>query len=319
MMGELLMRIYQFLLVFFIIFCFQFITGCGQNGKPYQFNQVAKNLNFPEGPAWDGKSTLYFSNCNVGWISRVAKGEVDSFAVAPSHPDSFGQTNGLAVYKDGSVYACDFGIGAIVRFTPCGCCEIFLSGFQGQRFNRPNDLAFDQKGNLYFTDPKSYGADKPDGRIFGYFRESDTLKLLFEGLCFPNGIAFSADGKTLYVAESAKSHVLKFPVNDDGMLGDSSIFTRMPGGDPDGIALDEKGNVYVAHFGGGAIQVFNPAGKLLEKIMVPGKKPSNLEFAGEDLHDLYVTEDESNAVYVSRVKTAGIKLFSSPEGQPDKK
>jgi gluconolactonase len=305
--------------MFFVICGFLLFIGCAEEANGYRFTKVAEKLNFPEGPAWDGQSTLYFSNCNAGWISRLAKGEVDTFAFAPSHPDSFGQTNGLAVYSDGNVYACDFGIGAMVRFTSCGCCEIVLSGYQSQRFNRPNDLAFDQKGNIYFTDPKSYGADKPDGRVFGWFRESDTLKLLFDGLCFPNGIAFSADGKTLYVAESAKSHVLKFPVNEDGSLGVSTIFTRMPGGDPDGIALDEHGNIYVAHFGGGAIQVFNPAGKLIERIAVPGEKPSNLEFAGEDLRDLYVTEDETNAVYVTRVKTAGLKLFSSPDGHQSKK
>lgn len=298
--------------MFLLFFMLLFFAGCVKIPTKFTFKKVAAGLSFPEGPAWDGKSTLYMSNCYGDWISRLSEGLVDTFALKPTKPDSFGQTNGMTVFKDGFIYACDFGLGAIVRFMPCGCCNIVVAGYEGQRFNRINDLAFDSKGHLYFTDPKSYGADKPDGRLFVYSTTDSSLKLLFEGLCFPNGIAFSADGKHLFVAESARARVLKFKVNEDGALGDSMVFAHLPGGDPDGLALDVEGNLYAAHFGGSAIQVFSPNGVLKYKISTPGQKPSNLEFGGEDMCDLYITEDETNAVYITRTIIPGLKLFSSP-------
>jgi gluconolactonase len=78
------------------------------------------------------------------------------------------------------------------------------------------------------------------------------------------------------------------------------------------LAFDVEGNLYVAHFGGGAIYVLSPNGKIKEKIFAPGMKPSNVEFGGDDMITLFITEDETNSVYSMKVKIPGIKLFSSP-------
>ena len=117
------------------------------------FSKVAENLNFPEGPAWDGKSTLYVSNCNGDWITKVENENFSVFLKASNSPFTFEKTNGLTVYKDGSIFACDFGRGAILKINPEGKTEIYALGYNGNRFSRPNDLAFDKNGNLYFTDP----------------------------------------------------------------------------------------------------------------------------------------------------------------------
>ena len=183
------------------------------------------------------------------------------------------------------------------------------------RMRFPEGPAWDGKGNLYFTDPKSHGKDELDGRIFKVDIKSKVITLLADRLAFPNGIAFSPNGKKLFVCESAKNRILTFRVNDNGTLSDKTIFAELPGGDPDGLAFDAEGNLYVAHFGGNAIYVLSPNGEIKEKIITPGKNPSNLEFGGEDMKTLFITEDETNSVYSLQVEIPGLKLFSSPSNK----
>jgi gluconolactonase len=309
------MKVIKYVLFLPLIFAL-IMSGCkeknAESNENYELNKITSGLNFPEGPAWDGKSTLYVSNCNGSWITMVSGNQVDTLVDTPSAPVSFKQTNGLTVYQDGTIYACDFGLGAILTFDSSGECKLFLDGYQGKKFNRPNDLAFDQKGNLYFTDPKSYDVNNRDGVIYAYFRAEKLLKPVYSGLGFPNGLAFSPDGQYLYVCESALSRVLKFPIQSDGNLGDFSVFVEIAGGDPDGIAFDTRGNLYVAHFGTGAVYVVSPDQQIIRKIDLPGKKVTNVEFGDADMRTLYITEVETNALYKIRVEIPGLKLFLSP-------
>lgn len=190
-----------------------------------------------------------------------------------------------------------------------GKSEIIAPGYKGRKFNRPNDLAFDQKGNLYFTDPHAYDRKNPDGAVYRLDARSRKVTLVARELAFPNGIAFSADGRWLYICESAFERILRFRVDRRGKLHDRTVFITLPGGDPDGIAFDRDGCLYVAHFGGSAILVIGPDGQVRQVIPAPGKKPSNVEFAGPDLTTLYVTEDETNAIYKIKVGIPGVKLF----------
>jgi gluconolactonase len=274
------------------------------------FQKIAEGLQFPEGPAWDGKDNLYLSSCYGGYIAKIVDSSYSILADSIKNKP-LKQTNGLVVSKDGNIFACDYGIGAILKISPEGKTEIFVSGFNGVKFNRPNDLAFDPNGNLYFTDPKSYGPDKPDGRIF-MVDKSGKVTLIEKGLHFPNGIAFSSDAENLFVSESALNRVLKYRVNEDGSLSGKETFVLLPNGDPDGLALDISGNLYVAHFGNGSIYIISPEGVVLDSIKTPGKKPSNLEFGESDYKTLFITEDVTNSVYKLRMENPGIKLFYSP-------
>ncbi len=277
-----------------------------------KFIKIADGLNFPEGPAWDGKNNLYVSSCYGGYINKITNDSSFKFIDSTQEPFRLKQTNGLTFDKDGNLFACDYGIGAILKITPEGEAAIYADGFEGKKFNRPNDLAFDQNGNLYFTDPKSYGKDKPDGRVFRIDYQSKKITIVADQLCFPNGIAFSLDAKKLFVCESAQSRILAFDVDENGKLNNKKIFIELPGGDPDGIAFDQNSNLYAAHFGGGQIFVISPEGKIINKLETPGKKPSNVEFGGEDFKTLFITEDETNSVYKTEVEIPGSKLFYSP-------
>lgn len=275
---------------------------------------LAGELNFPEGPAWDGNGTLYFSSCKGEFIGKVGPEGYGVLLANDSQRDRWQRTNGLTVGADGNVYACEWAEtgGGILKVTPGGVATWVTHDFEGGRYQRPNDLAFDPVGNLYFTDPKSYDPNNPDGIVYRIDHATGNVTKAAEGFCFCNGLAFSADGSTLYLAESAKHRVLKLRVEADGSLSSPEVFAEMPGGDPDGMNFDEEENLYVAHFGGGFVWVFEPNGNLKRKLKTPGSKPSNVEFGGEDRRTLFITEDETNAVYKTRVDVPGLALFHHP-------
>ncbi len=271
------------------------------------WQKVADELEFPEGPAWDGERYVYFSNCRGNWIGQTDGINTTRFLKTTSDTPVFGKTNGLTFYH-GYLFACDFGLPAILKIALNGVVETYINSINGKPLNRPNDLAFDRQGNLFFTDPAEYNCDKPDGRVVRIAANAGTVTIVQDSMAFPNGIAFSPDEKFLYVAESACERVVRFKVSRRGTLIDKRIFVNLPGGDPDGLAVDAEGNLYIAHFGGGAVFVVNPEGKIIRRIIAPGKKPSNLEFAGPDSKTLYMTEVETNTLYRLPVKIPGLPL-----------
>ncbi len=280
-----------------------------------EWKLIADGLNFPEGPAWNGDDTLCFSNCLGGHVSRVDPAGYKVILGAEDQNDIHERTNGAVFGADGFLYACEYGknLGGILRIDPkTGHAEVYAKGPEGVTLNRPNDLAFAPDGDLYFTDPSSYDKNKPDGVVYKVDAETGATSVAASGFCFCNGLAFSEDGKNVYLAESARTRVLKFDVAEDGTLVNQSVFIDMPGGDPDGMNFDVEGNLYIAHFGGGAVWVVRPDGSVLKKIETPGKKPSNVDFGGADLKTLYVTEDETNGVYSMPNDIAGLPLFWHP-------
>jgi len=284
-----------------------FIVSCNQTifvEKEWQL--VGSGFVFPEGPTWHSDGILYVSNCYGNWIAKITKDKIDTLVFKSD--STFQNTNGLYVSAN-FIYACDFGLGRILKLSQTGKVTEVISGFVGEKFNRPNDLIVLNNGNIYFTDPKSYSKDKLDGRLFFYNAGESKLYLAEDSLAFPNGIAISPLEKNLYVCESAKNQIVRFKIDENGIPYNKQKFIALPGGDPDGLDFDVEGNLYVAHFGTGTIFVISPKATIIEKIKAPGLKPSNLEFGGDDLKTLYLTEDETNSVYKISVNIAGYKLI----------
>lgn len=269
---------------------------------------VATGFEFPEGPAWDGKRTLYLSDCSGGWIARYRQGIIDTLRQHQPADEAYKQTNGLTVGPDGFIYACEFGRGQISRLSPTGDVQVYSAEFENCPFKSPNDLTFDEAGNLYFTDPHSYDPQKPDGAVYKISADTRETIPVITGLAFPNGIAFTPDGRYLYVCESARHRILRFPVISPGEFGARQILIQLPGGDPDGIAFDRKGNLYVAHFGGGTVYVIGSDSRILQTIPTPGNRPTNLEFGGPLLRTLYLTEVETKSLYRMPVRIPGHRL-----------
>src|SRR5262249_49319140 len=159
-----------------------------------------------------------------------------------------------------------------------------VDNFEGKRLNSPNDLVYKSDGSLYFTDPP-YGLPDQDKdkkkelKFNGVFRlVNGKLQVLIKDLTRPNGIAFSPDEKTLYIANSDPDRKvwMRYDVKPDGTLANGKVFfdvtAEKEDGLPDGMKVDAQGNLYCS--GPGGLWVFSPDGKHLGTIKPP-ETPAN--------------------------------------------
>jgi gluconolactonase len=219
-------------------------------------------------------------------------------------------SNGLAFDPGGRLVLCEHGDRRITRLEADGRRTVLANRYEGRRLNSPNDLVFNSKGDLYFTDPPfglPRGADDPARELdfSGVFRldPGGRLTLLTQALSGPNGIALSPSEKTLYVADTAgpRSGWFAYDVNEDGTLAKGRAFAATPAwarariGVHDGLKTDLAGNVFAS--GPGGIHVFAPDGTHLGSIEVA--EPATNVAWGDDGSVLYITS--STALY--RIQT----------------
>lgn len=286
--------------------------------KDAKIEVLADGFEWSEGPCWiaDGEYLL-FSDIPRNRINKWKEGSGISVFMEKSGytgKEPFTGTepgsNGLMLDSQGRLHLCAHGDRAVKRVDSAGKLTVLADKYNGKRLNSPNDLIFAKNGDLYFTDPP-YGLpkrwDDPARELdfCGVYRldSSGKLTLLTDEMTRPNGIGFSPDQKTLYVAQSDPEAAIwkKFPVKEDGMLGKGEVFfdaTAWVGkqkGLPDGLAVDTQGNVWAT--GPGGVICFSPDGKVLGKILT-GEATANCKFGG-DGSTLYITAD----MYLCRVKT----------------
>lgn len=271
-------------------------------GEP---ERIATNLQFTEGPVWHPDGYLLFSDIPANRIYRWEPGKGLTVFREPS-----GNSNGLTLDREGRLIACEHGNRRVSRTEADGRVVSLAERYQGKRLNSPNDVVVRSDGSIYFTDPP-YGV-QPEQRELdfqGVYRLSPdgTLTLLVGDFERPNGLCFSPDEKVLYIADTARRHVRAFEVLPDGSLGKGRIFadvsTAPPSlvGGPDGMKVDEEGNLYVTNTDG--VWVISPEGKHLGTIAIP-ERPANCAFGDADRRSLYITARTS--VYRVRVKVPGI-------------
>ncbi len=283
--------------------------------------RVCDGLEFPEGPAWDGKNSIYVSNCQSNYITRVSlKGVVERrWMTGGGGEVGFKKTNGMTFHKDGSLFACDYERNAIIRISPQKKCEVYADSCDGQAFKGPNDLAFDPHGNLYFTDPVGSGKNNPVGAVYRVEQGTRKVAKVASGMAFPNGLAFTADAKHLYVCESQLNRVVRFDVKPDGSLDNMRLFADLSpdgSGEPDGMALDIEGNLWIAHYGAHTVLAVNPKGVIVRTIRIPhsnNQGPTNVEFAGQDMRMLYISDPGTSALYALHADVPGLSLFCAPK------
>ena len=262
----------------------------------------------PEGPAFHTDGSLYFVNWLTSSIVRLdlATGEAKEFA------NTGGIPAGLAFHPDGTLYVADEGDQwhGVLRVSPAGEITPWQQEYQGKPLNGANDLVFDSKGVLYFSDPWRSSVENPIGDFYRAFPDG-RLEQLDTGLAFPNGVAVSADDRSVYLAETGHNRILRYAVSADGTVGERSVFAQLRGANgPDGMAFDRAGNLYVAHWGEGRVDVLGRDGNEVLAIEVPGKNPTNVAFGGDDGKTLVITEVETGALYRTRVSIAGQPLYA---------
>ena len=290
---------------------------------------IVDGLDWCEGPLWipaDG-GFLIFSDIPPNKIDRWDAISGQSEYLYPSgytgttpRGGEVG-TNGSTLDRDGRLILCQHGDRRVARMdAPLDKPEpkyVTVAGaYEGKRFNSPNDATVHSSGAIYFTDPP-YGLDhyqedvaKIPGKELPYqgvyrVTPDGAVTLLTKELERPNGIALSPDEKTLYVANShgPRPIWMAYPVLDDdsvgGTLGDGRVFfdatelSKSRQGAPDGMEVDEHGNLFAT--GPGGVLVISPEGKHLGTLMT-GQATSNVAF-GEDGKTLFITAD----MYVLRI------------------
>ena len=264
-----------------------------------------------EGPAWDG-SGLLFTDIPASRIMRYDP-HTRSSTVYRSDTNS---ANGLMLDPKGALYACEGGARRVVRYEADGSATVLADGFQNQHLNIPNDLAIDLQSRVWFTDPYYEGSAGPWSedrsnkeldhdsvyRLDTHDGEWAISRVTFD-TTRPNGLLFSLDHRTLYVAQSGrepeeKRELRAYPVKSDGVLGAYELLHDFGANRGiDGMCLDTEGNI-IATAGwkrggpGPMVYVFSPTGEVLETHPVPVDRPTNCTFGDAELRTLYVTTAE---------------------------
>jgi gluconolactonase len=280
--------------------------------RAHRLRELAAKVGFTEGPVWTGTQLLVTS------ISRGKLYEIPLDGGEPSERfETGGGPNGAACGPDGSVYVAQNGGHVITmleepvippgiqRCGPGGTSYRLSDGLQA-----PNDLAFAHDGALWFTDPHPrLNRDVPGpGRVWRLAPGAEVPERMLDDRPHPNGLAFSADGSTLYLVETVPRHVLAFPVGSGGRLGEPVVVARFDG-EPDGMAIDAEGSLYVAcHHQQDAIVICEPDGAIRRRIDLDGMFPTNVCFAGADLQTLVVTAPKGGRVIAIDVDVPGLAI-----------
>lgn len=275
--------------------------------KDAKLDQVATGFGFTEGPVWDSTGFLYVSDEIANKIFRVyvAGGRTEEVI-------SLGDPDGNTYDRQGRLIDCASVLRAIISVTRDGKYTVLADRFDEKRLNSPNDVIVGPDGALYFTDPT---LDLPEGQkqeipFQGVYRLDGQGKvtLLTKDLSQPNGLAFSPDGKRLYVDDSKQKNIRVYDVTSDSTLTNGRLFGEEPGGKgegvPDGMKVDRSGNVFVT--GPKGIWVWDKDGNHLGTIVMP-EQPANLTWGGNDFATLYITATTS--VYRLKTRTTGFDFM----------
>jgi len=288
------------------------LASAGSAGTAEDEVQVLADVSFTEGPTVDAEGNVYFTDLRSHRIYKYTHGK----GVTTFREESNG-ANGMVFDDQGRLIVCESGEKPRITRTDIETGKIEILA-EGGELKAPNDVTFDGKGRIYFTDPEGkaiYRID-PDGRL-SRILSAPLLEL-------PNGIIISPDDKTLYYVESnmlkegGARMIRAFDLADDGTVSNMRVFHNFyPGRSADGISVDSKGNIYAA---AGlnrtrgtyetldtkpGIHVFSPEGDLLKYYPISEDTVTNCAFGGADMKTLYVTAGKT--LFSIRVDTEGTR------------
>jgi gluconolactonase len=276
--------------------------------KDVKLETMGTGFAFTEGPVWDRSNFL--------WLSDEKGNKIDKL-----YPDGHIETAISVIDPDGSTYdrqhrlwSTSSGLRAVIELSPDGkSFEVIADHYQGKKLNTPNDIVLGPDGAIYFTDPIiDLRADQQQEQPQSIYRmgADHSLTLLTRELLAPNGLAFSPDGKYLYVDDDKTREIRRYDFHKDGTISGSMVFGTMidPGsrGNPDGMRVDKHGRLFVS--GPNGIWVYNRDGKHIGTVQMPHSM-ANLAWGGRDYSKLYITAGKT--VYILQTKTHGFIPYES--------
>lgn len=280
--------------------------------------RVATGTTWAEGPVWlPERRVVRYSDIPASRIVEFSE-DTGELTVYSDHAE---YANGRTLDLDGSVVQCSHGRRAI-EWDDAGQQKTIVDSWKGTRFNSPNDVVVKSDGTIWFTDP-SYGIKKAGEGYEGELEYGDHFVFRFEpdtgrvdpvviDVVMPNGLAFSPDEPILYVADSSMDapsaaadparpgghSIHAYDVVEGRHAKNGRIFAEVSPGLPDGFRVDVNGNIWTSSLD--SVQVFSPAGELIERVPVP-EKVANVCFGGDDGTTLYITA--STSLYRIRTMT----------------
>jgi len=273
------------------------VPAATQDFTDLRLEKVAAGYTFTEGPAWSREGYLIFSDIPNNRILQFTPGQGTEV-----YREKSNGANGNAFDAQGRLYTCESHLRRVTRTDKKGKVEVLSERWQGKRLNAPNDIVVRKDGHIYFTDP-AFG-NQQDAReldFYGVFHISHRgeLDVIAKPRGRPNGVALSPSGRILYVTNSDERNVRAYDLDHNGAASNERVVVANIEGIPDGIRVDEKGNLYVA---AAKLEVYTPEGKQLGGIAM-NETPSNCAFGDADLESLYITARTS--IYRVRLKVKG--------------
>lgn len=287
---------------------------------PAALTRVATGFGFVEGPTWlPHEHAFVFSDIPRDTQHLVRLNPDGSFATPEVFLRPSRNANGTTLDPEGNLLVCRHSARDLIRIAPDGTQQVLATHYRDKRLNSPNDVIVAPDGAIYFTDPP-WGLGRNDVREQEHasvyrLAPDGTLAAVASDMLAPNGLALSPDGRTLYVSESwwqiKPQFISAYPVRPDGSLGPPRRFYDVPVGTPDGMRVDQHGNVWTT--AGDGILILSPEGELLATLPVP-ESPANLTFGGPDGKTVMITARTS--IYAIRVGVTATGWRPSPARTP---
>ena len=269
----------------------------------------ASICSFFEGPSIDSAGNLWVTDIPFGRLFRI--GPDRRFEEMLRYD---GEPNGLKFHADGRAFIADHRNGLMVFEPQSGKIEPLLDRADLDGFRGLNDLFFGADGTLWFTDQGQTGLHDPTGRLFRLDPDG-SLHLLLSNIPSPNGLVHDPVSNVILLAVTRDNAVWRVPLRPNGQVGRTGRFVSLSGGlGPDGLAVDQEGNLAVCHPGLGAVWFFNRWGEPVLRINSPaGRMTTNCAFGGPEGRTLFITESETGSILVAECPAPGVPTFGQIE------
>lgn len=259
-----------------------------------------------EGPSFDREGNLFCVDIPFGRIFVVSPGgEFSVFAEYDGWP------NGLKLHRDGRIFVADYKRGIVTLDRETRAAVPLIERYHLEHLKAPNDLVFASNGDLYFTDQGLTGLQDPTGRLFRV-RADGRIELLLDNIPSPNGLVLDPSEEIVYLAVTRQNAIWRVPLMRDGTVAKVGVYIQMSGGGgPDGLAIDDEGNLAVAHVGMGVVWLFSHRGEPLLRInSCRGIHTTNVAYGGEDRKSLFITESGTGSILRARLTVPGRTMYS---------
>ena len=211
-------------------------------------------------------------------------------------------SNGNTIDGQGRMVTCEHLARRVTRTEHDGSITVIADSFEGKRLNSPNDVVVRSDGTIWFTDPSygilmDYEGDRAESEIgachvYCVNPETGDIRIVADDYVKPNGLAFSPDETSLYIADTGithdadgPKHIRRHAVAADNTLSGGEIIADCTAGVFDGFRFDRDGRIWTSAADG--VHCLNASGDLIGKVLIP-EMVANVCFGGPKLNRLFI-------------------------------